>query len=45
VGYFTPGVMTGTNPVSAGWRELDSSPFYALPLNLPAAPSRDNSRP
>jgi hypothetical protein len=28
--------MTGTNPVSAGWRELDSSPFYALPLNLPA---------
>ncbi len=34
VGYFDPGLMTGTNPVSAGWRELDSTPYYALPLNL-----------
>ncbi len=36
VGYFDPGLMTGTNPVSAGWRELGDTPFYALPLNLPA---------
>jgi hypothetical protein len=35
VGYFDPGLMTGTNSVSAGWRELDNTPFYALPLNLP----------
>jgi hypothetical protein len=35
VGYFPPGLMTGNNPVSAGWRELDQTPFYALPLNLP----------
>jgi hypothetical protein len=36
VGYFDPGLMTGTNPVSAGWRELGQTHFYALPLNLPA---------
>ena len=36
VGYFSPGLMTGTTPVSAHWRELGESPFYALPLNLPA---------
>jgi hypothetical protein len=36
VGYFNPGYMTGTTPISAGWRELDGTPFYALPLNLPA---------
>jgi Dolichyl-phosphate-mannose-protein mannosyltransferase len=35
VGYFDPGLMTGTNPVSAGWRQLGGTPFYALPLNLP----------
>ena len=35
VGYFSPGLMTGTTPVSAHWRELGESPFYALPLNLP----------
>jgi hypothetical protein len=35
VGYFDPGLMTGTNPVSAGWRELGQTHFYALPLNLP----------
>ncbi len=35
VGYFDPGLMTGTNPVAAGWRELGDTPFYALPLNLP----------
>ena len=37
VGYFDPGLMTGTNPVSAGWRELGQTHFYALPLNLPEA--------
>jgi hypothetical protein len=36
VGYFDPGLMTGTNPVSAGWKELGQTHFYALPLNLPA---------
>ena len=36
VGYFEPGLMTNSNPVTAGWRELDQTPFYALPLNLPA---------
>jgi hypothetical protein len=36
VGYFDPGLMTGTNPVSAGWHELDKTHFYVLPLNLPA---------
>jgi hypothetical protein len=35
VGYFYPGVMTGSNPVSAGWHELDETPFYIYPLNLP----------
>jgi hypothetical protein len=35
VGYFEPGLMTSTNPVAAGWRELDNTQFYALPLNLP----------
>jgi 4-amino-4-deoxy-L-arabinose transferase-like glycosyltransferase len=39
VGYFDPGLMTGATPVSAGWRELDKTPFYALPLNLPPASS------
>jgi hypothetical protein len=34
VGYFDPGLMTTTNPIAAGWRELDNTPFYALPLNL-----------
>jgi hypothetical protein len=36
IGYFYPGEMTGRTPVSAGWHELDETPFYALPLNLPA---------
>jgi len=45
IGYFTPGLMTGTNPISTGWRELDSSPFYALPLNLPAATPLENAHP
>src|SRR5216683_1247954 len=35
VGYFDPGLMTGTNPVSAGWKALGQTHFYALPLNLP----------
>jgi hypothetical protein len=37
VGYFNPGAMTGTDPDTAGWRELDGTPFYALPLNPVAA--------
>ena len=45
IGYFPPGLMTGTNPISAGWHELDSSPFYALPLNVPATPSPENTHP
>jgi hypothetical protein len=45
IGYFTPGLMTGTNPISAGWRELDSSSFYVLPLNLPTTSSPENTRP
>jgi 4-amino-4-deoxy-L-arabinose transferase-like glycosyltransferase len=44
VGYFDPGVMTGTNPVSAGWRELGDTHLYALPLNLPAD-AAEASRP
>ena len=35
VGYLDPGKMTGNDAVSAGWRELGPTPFYALPLNLP----------
>jgi hypothetical protein len=31
VGYFDPGLMTGTNPVSTGWHELGETHFYALP--------------
>jgi hypothetical protein len=46
VGYFNPGPMTGTTPVSAGWRELDGTPFYALPLNLPpGAATTDTTQP
>jgi hypothetical protein len=47
VGYFDPGLMTGTNPVSAGWQELGQTHFYALPLNLPkeASATTQNSRP
>jgi hypothetical protein len=39
VGYFEPGLMTGTTPVSAGWRQLGDTPYYALPLNPPALPT------
>ena len=36
IGYFhEPGLMTGNNPISAGWRELGQTHFYVLPLNLP----------
>jgi hypothetical protein len=48
VGYFDPGLMTGTTPISSGWRELDHTPFYALPLNLPgeaAAAATENTHP
>jgi hypothetical protein len=48
VGYFDPGLMTGTNPVSAGWHELDKTHFYFLPLNLPnktAPPPAENTHP
>jgi Dolichyl-phosphate-mannose-protein mannosyltransferase len=44
VGYFDPGLMTGTTPVSAGWRELNGTPFYALPLNLPTE-ATENTHP
>jgi hypothetical protein len=48
VGYFEPGLMTGTKPVSAGWHELDDTHFYALPLNLPtktASATTENIHP
>jgi hypothetical protein len=48
VGYFDPGLMTGTNPVSAGWHELGQTHFYALPLNLPsetAPTATENTHP
>src|SRR3981189_315068 len=41
VGYFDPGLMTGTNPVSEGWRQLGQTHFYALPLN----PTNANQNP
>jgi len=34
VGSFSPGLMAKTSPVSAGWRQLDESSFFFLPLNL-----------
>ncbi|WP_263366702.1 hypothetical protein [Edaphobacter bradus] len=34
IGYFDPGTMTGATPLTAGWRELGNTPYYALPLNL-----------
>jgi hypothetical protein len=38
VGYFDePGRMNGATGVSAGWRELDGTPYYAYPLNLVSA--------
>lgn len=43
VGYFEPGLIDGTNPISAGWRELDDTHFYALPLNLPIEATRTSS--
>jgi hypothetical protein len=45
VGYFDPGLMTGANSVSAGWRELDGTPFYALSLNLPTTPTTQKASP
>jgi hypothetical protein len=45
VGYFNPGLMTGTNSVSAGWHELDSSPFYAYPLNIAPEKAAEDTRP
>jgi hypothetical protein len=48
VGYFELGLMTGTTPASAGWRQLGGTPFYALPLNLPpeANPAmKENTHP
>jgi hypothetical protein len=47
VGYFhEPGLMTGNNPVSAGWRELGQTHFYVLPLNLsPAATAPETALP
>jgi len=48
IGYFEPGTMNTADPVAAGWRELDETPFYAFPLNLPAVPppsERNDARP
>jgi len=45
VGYFAPGLMTGTTPASAGWHELGNSPFYELPLNLPSETSGQATPP
>jgi hypothetical protein len=45
VGYFKPGLMTGTTPVSAGWHELGESPLYELPLNLPPETSGQAAQP
>jgi hypothetical protein len=48
IGYFEPGTMNTTSPVSTGWRELGGTPFYALPLNLPDVPpssEQDDTRP
>jgi len=33
VGYFSPGSLSTNGP----WRQLDGTPYYALPLNLDAA--------
>jgi len=33
VGYFSPGSLRTNGP----WRQLDGTPYYALPLNLDAA--------
>jgi hypothetical protein len=40
IGYFSPGQMTGNNPVAAGWHQLGDSPFYALPFHPPAPPAQ-----
>jgi hypothetical protein len=48
VGFFEPGRMTGTTPASAGWRQLGGTPFYALPLNVPAEATpatKENTHP
>jgi hypothetical protein len=48
VGFFEPGRMTGTTPASAGWRQLGATPYYALPLNLPAEATpatKENTHP
>jgi hypothetical protein len=48
VGYFEPGLMTGTTPASASWHQLGGTPFYALPLNLPAQitpATKENTHP
>lgn len=48
VGYFEPGLMTGATPASAGWHQLGGTPYYALPLNLPAGATpatKENAHP
>jgi hypothetical protein len=45
VGYFRPGLMTGTTPVSEGWHELGDSPLYEFPLNLPPEASAQPTPP
>ena len=34
VGDFEPGLMTAQSSLTAGWRELDDTPYYVYPLNL-----------
>lgn len=45
VGYFEPGLMTGTTSTSAGWHELGNSHLYELPLNLPPETSGQTTPP
>jgi hypothetical protein len=45
VGYFRPGIMTGTTPASAGWHQLGDSHYYELPLNLPTEASGQATHP
>jgi hypothetical protein len=44
VGYFAPGLMRHSSTTGLEWRELGESPFYALPLNLPAAENNPLNR-
>jgi Dolichyl-phosphate-mannose-protein mannosyltransferase len=41
VGYFD----VGTTPTPDGWRELNGTPYYVLPLNLPPTPEAEKTTP